>query len=58
MKNVIIAILTAIIYRNICVTTNSDSFAIAFGAVCMAGCVYFLMRETDKWSAKRNKWGN
>lgn len=58
MKNGIIGILVAIIYRNICITQNSDTFAIMIGAVCMAGCVYFLMREVDKWSAGRNKWGS
>ena len=58
MKNIIIAILTAIIYRNICMTSSSDTFAISFGTVCMVGFVYFLMREFDKWSAKKNKWGN
>lgn len=53
MKNAIIAVLSAIIYRNICV--GNDTFAIAFGTVCMAGCVYFMMREVDKWSAKKGR---
>lgn len=58
MKNVIIAALASIIYRNICITSSSDTFAITWGTVCMAGCVYFFMREVDKWSAKRNKRWN
>lgn len=53
MKNAIIATMAAVIYRNACVASNSDTFAIGFGALCMAGCVYFLMREIDKRSAKR-----
>ena len=55
MKNLIIGVLTGIIDRNICVTSNSDAFAIGFGAVCMAGCVYFAMKEVDRRCAKKGR---
>lgn len=55
MKNILIGVLTSIIYYNTCITANNDTFAIAIGAACTFGCVYFFMREIDKWNAKKHK---
>lgn len=55
IKDVMIAALTAVTYWNVCQTVNNDWFAIGVGSVAVFGCMYFMMREADKWNVKKAK---
>lgn len=55
IKDAMIATLAAVTYWNLCVTVNNDMFAIGYGTISVFGCIYYMMREADKWNAKRVK---
>ena len=55
IKDVMIAALTSVTYWNLCLTVNNDWFAIGFGTMAVFCCMYHMMREADKWNARRSK---
>lgn len=55
IKNAMIAVLSASIYYNACMTCANDTAAVVVGTISMFGCLYCLMNEADKLNTKAAK---